>query len=172
MRKKGMHRVAVIVAAVAIAFFPGCSKDSSDDTSFDIRDQTLQGQFDGKSFSLVSGYAEDSYPSGTEYEIDLFNVAPKTSNPWDGGAYPSGSVYLEVAFSVPQAVGTYKLSLGPQTATLYDPANDHLNIICDEGSIRIDSISGGYITGAMAARQSDDHDQYVNGTFSVPIKPY
>jgi len=172
MRKKGMYRVAVIVAAVAIAFFSGCAKDSSDD-SFDILDQTLQGQFDGKSFSLVSGYAEDEYFSPTDCEVELFNVAPASGlSPWDIGAYPSGSGYLEVGFSVPQAVGTYKLSLGPQTATLYDPANDHLNIICDEGSIRIDSISGGYITGAIAARQSDDHDQYVNGNFSVPIKPY
>jgi hypothetical protein len=165
-------RITLMLAcALVFALSVGCSKaDSSDESGYEIIDQPLQGVIEGHSFSLVSGYAEDSYFSpGVEYDLYFYNIAPATTNPWDIGAY-TGSTYQEVMFSIPQATGTYQLDLSTRTVTLYNKETS-MNIICDLGSIRIDSISGGRITGALAATQTGDDSSYVNGNFDVAIAP-
>ncbi|HOX31565.1 MAG TPA: hypothetical protein PLB91_04500 [Spirochaetales bacterium] len=167
------------VAALLLAGCPSGGGGGGDDT-YEIIDQPLQGNFNGKVFDYNSGYAEADDETG-EYHFYLYNVEPADGfQPWEAGAY-LGSEYLEVLFSVPQAVGTYDLyfdlydwsSEENQTVTLYDPIDDSLNILCDLGSIRIDSIDtvSGIIQGAIAARPSDDGSDWVNGTFAIEIEP-
>jgi hypothetical protein len=170
MRTRTFHGIMMILAAMALLV--GCSTGGESDTSLEISDLVLEGTIEGKSFTFESGYAEDSiWDPGVDYFVELYNIAPSTPNPWDLDAY--SSPYQKVSFSVPQAVGTYDLywnfSTGEyQTVTLYD-TDSGTNYICTEGSIRIDSIAGGVITGGLVALSDDAN--YVNGIFSVNIAP-
>lgn len=172
MRKNGNKGGGFcLIAAIALIALFGCGGGSKDSGgTYDIVDQPLQGVIEGSNYVFASGYASEF---DGEYFCELYNISPPAgTDPWN---YFYPSPYQSVIFSVPMAVGTYTLhfdfSGGPnQTATLYNTVTS-MNIVCDEGAIRIDSIGSGLITGAIAARQSGDASSWVNGNFSIPIKP-
>jgi hypothetical protein len=164
-----------LISAIALIALFGCGGSGGSGGSgggYDIVDQPLQGVIEGNSYTFASGYA--SVFSG-ECFCELYNIAPPTgTDPW---SYFYPSPYQSVIFSIPMAVGTYTLKFdfsgGPtQTATLYNTLTS-MNTICDQGSIRIDSIDlgGGVMKGAIAARQSGDSSSWVNGSFTIPIEP-
>jgi hypothetical protein len=182
MKRSGSFALAIIAAG----FLAACGGTSGGNGPGDgtgswngsFSAQQLQGAFSSQSYAMLSGYAEVSYFDSTMYSVYLYNIQPNAgTQPTDLGAYPFTG-YLKVFFDVPKAAGTYPLywnmaSGARQTATLYDPTAN-MNYICVDGSIRIDSIANDglgnlTISGALAAYA--DASNYVNGTFSVRIKP-
>lgn len=178
MRMKASRNVRFcLVAAFSLIALWSCGSGGSGGSGgrYDIVDQPLQGAIDGNSYTFVSGFAEPTTYNGINYDFGLYNLAPSTANPWDFGAYPGS--HLKVMFVLPRSTGTYPLYIDyssgdNRTATLYNSQDSH-NIICDQGSIRIDSIDtgNGIIEGAIAARPSDDGGNWVNGNFSIQIAP-
>ncbi len=170
---------ALLTAACVAAALGLLSCDPSgggDDDGVVFLDQTLQGEINGKAYTLVSGYAEESYFTPGEYYIELYNIATiGGADPWALGAYPFDG-YLKVMTSVPAKVGRtdliFDLKTGEsKTVTLYDPDDDSLNIIAHIGAVEITAIDteAGPLTGRMAA--TNDEGDEVNGNFTVPIAP-
>jgi hypothetical protein len=138
-------------------------------------DRTLQGTFNGKSFTFVSGYAEDSYSQPGFYDLKLYNVNPNDGNmPWDLFAYPSTN-YLKVMATVSATTGRtdlfFNLETGANKTVIFFDSIGSYNIHAHVGSVEISSIDlvAGTVTGHIAA--SDEDGNEVNGRFTVPIAP-
>jgi hypothetical protein len=98
---KGLLAAACVAAALALLSCDPAGGSDDDGGEVVFLDQTLQGEFNGKAYTFVSGYAEESYSTPGEYDINLYNIATdEGADPWSLGAYPFGG-YLEVMASVP-----------------------------------------------------------------------
>lgn len=181
-RTNPFSATAIFASLLLLAACPSPSSDSGgDDADYpDFIDQNLQGEFNGKEFSFVSGYAEDSYWEDGAYDLEFYNREPDGGvDPWTLGAYPSigEGGYLEVMTTVPAAVGTYELSFtwsdDDRTVTLFDPDEGDvgLNIIVGIGAVEITEIDldEGTLTGRMVATDGDGNE--INGNFTLPIAP-
>jgi hypothetical protein len=124
---------SVAAAVLMLGSCAGSGAGSGDDGEVVFLDRTLQGNFNGKSYTFVSGYATESYSTAGAYDLRLYNLAPEGGvDPWAFGAYPS-SGYLEVMATVPATVGRtdlyWDLNTGEnETVTLYDPDNGTTSI--------------------------------------------
>jgi hypothetical protein len=147
-----------------IVILIGCGKDDPQ-PSYNFKDQTAAGEIEGVSWSFAEGTASDN---GVELSIDLMLDQPDA--PCDV-FIPDGD---EVFFSIPNAVGLYKLKFSfksgavNQTATLFDE-EETLNVICSEGAIEILMITDTEVTGRLDIRS--DKDNYINGNFTVALCP-
>jgi hypothetical protein len=134
-------------------------------TSYSIKDQTLTGKVNNKSFTFVEGTFEDGFDAGT-IKVTLFAVDAVDA------CSPTGSENdLMVFFTIPEAVGEYPLKLGSesQTITLYDKLDGNLNIIATEGLIEIESLDATTLEGGIAIGET--FDSKVNGKFTVTKCP-
>jgi hypothetical protein len=172
-------RFFIFVALFLIILgFSACSPSSGgkDSSLWDgnFSSSAPSGSINGKSFVFASGFVE-SYASDPNYWYEFFNVSTPV------GVYPiysTGTPYLHVFFKLSKATGSYPLywdqnSGANMRVTLYDPAygTSGINYWCTDGEIRIDTIDtvGKTISGVVAAYDSSGN--YVNGTFTLPIKP-
>lgn len=174
---KALLAAACIVAALALSACDASGGSDDDGGEVVFLDQNLQGEFNGKAYTFVSGYAEESYFTAGEYDIDLYNIEPGVGkDPWDIGAYPFGGVYLKVMATVPAKVGRTDLYFDKKTwenktVTLYDPTDNSLNILAHIGAVEITAIdtTAGTLTGRIAASNGEGDE--VNGNFTVRIAP-
>jgi hypothetical protein len=168
--------LAAIAGVLAFSCSSGSGSPGGGSGSFPIVDQPLQGFIDGDSFTFVDGAAREPGSGGSpDYSFRLFSKHPSAYfEPWEWieGAYAPMD-YVYVAFDIPLAVGTYPLYIDweggdSRTATLGNAAKSSF-LAADEGTIRIDSIDtvNHVVTGAIAARGSVDHADWVNGTFEI-----
>jgi hypothetical protein len=178
-RTNPLVAAAYFAATLLLAACPSPSSDSGgDDADYpDFIDQNLQGEFNGKEFSFVSGYAEESIFEDGAYDLQLYNTAPEAGlDPWSLLAYPDGHD-LEVMVTVPGEVNTtefyWDMDTGEsQTATLVDwNESPVLNIIVTSGAVEITEIdlADGTLTGRMVATDGEGNE--VNGNFTLPIAP-
>lgn len=176
--KRFLAFVGVSVAAAAL-MLGSCAEGGSGGGgggSVVFLDRTLQGNFNGKAYTFVSGYAAKNYFDAGAYDLWLYNKAPASGvDPWTYGAYPF-SGYLEVMATVPAAVGRTDLywdtSTGEnETVTLYDPDDNSYNIIATIGAVEITAIdtAAGTVTGRIAADGGGGDE--VNGNFVVRLRP-
>ena len=156
----------------------GDDGDDGDDEGAEVvfLDQNLQGEFNGKTYTFVSGYAEDSYFEAGSYDLELYNIEPEEGlDPWAPTAYPFDG-YLQVMATVPAEIGRTDLFIDltageSKTVTLFDPDDNSLNIIAHIGAVEITEIdtAAGTLSGRIAASNGDGDE--VNGNFTVPIAP-
>lgn len=151
-----------LIACLVVANF-GCGDDEG--PAYEFKDQNLQGQINGKSWTFVDGNAEVNSFDDTRLSIEL--GAEALEDPCDFFSI-SG---LRVFFSVKNEVTLTELNFslddeGGQTITLFDPEGNQ-NIIATAGAIEILTITATEITGKMDARYEGDGGDGVNGNFSV-----
>jgi hypothetical protein len=168
---KTFSTLMMIAASVALM---SCDTGSNDDDGNAVvfKDQTLQGTFNNKPFSFVSGTVEASTFETGSYDLDLYNVASTGTGSW-GPTYPF-SGYLKVMTTVPAKIGRTDLSFSfdgsdNHTVTLYDPDAGSLNIIATIGAVEITAIdtAAKTVTGRIAAK--DEEGNEVNGNFTATL---
>ena len=146
----------------------GISCESDDGPSYKFLDRDLSGEIDNEAWAYEDGYAEiDDF--GGEEMLDINLTLVQAQSGCDI-FIPEGN---QVFFSVPNAVGLYKLSFDfnggeSQTVTLWDDSKS-LNIICGDGAVQILSITANEVSGRIDARS--DKDSHVNGNFTLNICP-
>jgi hypothetical protein len=172
----GIAAAAVLILALSCS--SGSDPSGGDSGGFPIVDQPLTGVIAGDAFTFVEGGAKAPDPgAGSDYSFRLYNKAHTDYfEMWEDGAYASPNISVE--FKVPLAEGTYPLynrydGSEPFTATLCHRAGVTSFLFAAEGSIRIDSINtvSHTVSGAIAARGSADHDNWVNGIFTAEYQP-
>lgn len=177
------HRILLVTALCVAVLFTSCDTQGDSkpqNVSDSFIDQDLQGSINGKSFVLVSGYAENDYWEDDKYSFLLYNIDTEDSlDPWDLGAYSWLLDKLIVMFDTPKEEGYYPLSLdwidlsSNQTVTLVDDVADEipLNIIKSEGAIEITEIDlvNNTISGRICT--SFEGGSGINGNFTVPLAP-
>ena len=152
-----MKKLWVVFAVVAI----GCGKDDPK-PSYEFKNQTASGKIEGVAWTFVEGRAEDN---GDNISIDL--MLEQSEAPCEIFGFGEGDV---VFFTIPNAVGLYKLQMGAnsQTATLFDE-DDFLNVIAVDGAIEILTITTTEVTGRLDVRS--DSNNFINGNFTVTLCP-
>ena len=118
----------------------GSSATTSTTTSIDtISDQTLQGQIGGISWTYVNGKASISSSDSSQLSIRMYDET--VADICNATSTPSKSIL----FSVTAAVGTYNLSLGTQSVTLYDGTTNNIAV---SGVIVISELTTDAVTGS------------------------
>ena len=159
--------LAISISLISLLIITSCDKDDNG-PAYNFKDQILQGSIEGKTFVMKDGYFEESFFDETEYSIEIHDE----NEPEDACAVFS-SEFPQVFFSVPKAVGLYKLkfdlaNFSGRTVTLYDP-DGSINNIAVAGAIEVLSISETTLTGRLDARMNKDN--IVNGNFTVILCP-
>lgn len=141
-----------------------CSDDDEKGSSYSFKEQDLQGEIEGGSWTYADGYVETTTLEGVE-SLSVNLMLTQTSGACETFSIEGDQVF----FTVPNEVGLYKLSfnLGSfsgQTVTLFDQQTV-LNTIATTGAIEILTITDTEVTGRVDARA--DKDNFVNGNFTV-----
>jgi hypothetical protein len=163
------------ISSALILFFSfliSCGSDDSEDTgpSYEFINQNTQGTIDGNSFDFGSGTVEVSPFDSNEFSLDLYDDSETFTDPCELFGFGD---FVNVFFSVPNAVGLYELSIDfsggneSRTVTLFNPETV-LNIIATEGAVEILSISDTELTGRIDVRAGES---FVNGNFTVVFCP-
>lgn len=167
------HTHLFLTGLIAVLLLAGCSNPTDSDDAL-----ILQGTFNGKAFTFVSGYAEASILEPDAYELIFCNIKPLNGlSPWESEAYPVDDPYLSIGTTVPARVGTTKLvaSGGEENrwVLLIDRGDPEglKTIPAYTGSVEITSIDKekGTLSGRMSASGGEGNE--VNGTFTIPIAP-
>jgi len=158
---------------------PASGNNSGDNSGGDweFLNRNLQGNFNGKAYEFVSGYAEESYWDVGAFDIYLYDIPVSDGlDPWSFFAYPMDVEQLRVSATVPAAVGVTELFFNMttwenKTVNLYDLQDESLNILVHIGAVEILEINEteGTVSGRISA--SNGQGDSVNGNFTVPIAP-
>lgn len=150
------------------ALLMSCSDDDEKGPSYSFKNQDLQGKIEGGSWTYADGYVETTTLEGVEsLSVNLMLAQV------DGACRNFSIEGDQVLFTVPNAVGVYKLnfdlgSFSGQVVNLFDTETT-LNTFATKGAIEILTVTDTEVTGRIDARA--DKDNYVNGNFTVSFCP-
>lgn len=163
-----MKQVSRIIFLSLVIFTFSCGDDEDSGPSYDFKDQTAQGQLNGKNWTFASGDAD--FGDG---KISIELGADDDYVPCELFSISGPSIF----FTIDNATGVTELVFdledfnNAKTATFYDPDEGDfgLNIIAVEGAIEILSISDTEVKGRLDIRDGDDNSSSVNGNFTVTV---
>lgn len=148
-----MNKLICVVSLSLLA--AACGGDS-----FDITDQTLQGQVGGQSWTLVAGDTSAFLSDDESFFASLYAEDFEAC----GFSQPTGNSLI---LSIPTSPGDYELSLQRNMTFVVDSEAGPDNLIATEGLIVVDEVTPTTITGGVHARYDGSNE--IDGNFTVTI---
>ena len=130
--------------------------------SFEISEQTLQGEVGGQPWTFVAGDTSAFLSDEETFFAALYAEDFEAC----GFSQPSGNSLI---ISIPTAPGDYELSLQRNMTFVVETGSGPDNLIATEGRIVVDEVTATTVTGGIHARYDGDNE--IDGTFTVEICP-
>ncbi len=152
-----MTKLTLSLFALGFAGWAGCTPE------YQITEQPLMGQLAGLTWSVGSGETDAFLSQDDDYFALLY---ADSFTPCNMEA-PQGVDHL--ILNLPKEVGEWELGPSRTMTFVVQQGDGPLNLISNEGKLRVDSITDDTIAGGIHAVY--DADNEVDGTFTVAICP-
>jgi hypothetical protein len=128
--------------------------------SFEISQQTLQGEVGGQSWNFVAGDTSAFLSDEDGFFAALYAESFEAC----GFSQPEGN---SVLMSIPTSAGDYDLSLSRSMTFVVESESGPENLIATSGRIVVDEVTATTITGGIHARYDGSNE--IDGNFTITI---
>ncbi|MFZ9848230.1 MAG: hypothetical protein ACO3EE_08795 [Flavobacteriales bacterium] len=163
-----VKKISLLSLLIVVTTIFACKKkeETTESTTCDAvyKSQTAAGLFNDTSFVYSMGYAEEDFADASKYRFNLYGEAV-SGDMCDH--FNFSKPQHSIIFSIPKAVGEYKLGSTNSVTFNYAQMNYTNAEVATCGAIKITEITGSTISGSIDAKI--DSKYYFNGKFTATL---